>query len=635
MGDGDRTKGDGLPQDPLPVLTTAVIPSTIRTENSSSNNSSRGGGLTSSAPVRTLPPFDDEGVAVVGGDKMVVVVGAKVNHPTNNLSSSSSTSTNHTTSKPSSTNSDTPQHSPHTTTTTITTTQNQQQQQATTAVNRGIDDLHLPTWLGFIAVSSVIRTTLQHPLNVALARKRIVQDGHVTLRDVFKDAFCTDKGKAGGGAGGGAGASKVLPNAGGAPQKLTVKGLVFGGVNGQCGRAGFRSLYRGYMTAVIGNAIGEMIYLSVIETVKGAAIRGVTNNNMDGSGGDDEDGGLGSAHTSPHGDSTASTDINISTATTSNAASSSSTPPDVARQATADAIAGVSGDMVAMSIAVPLSVALNRQMTAGYGLNSAGEYKSLRMTLKDLWREHQPHGSAAVSGVHQHHVLQRVQYGLRGLYTGFSVSLFALPATGIWWATYGLAKRSLYAAAGPTLERMERDNLLLQNANSATHASSSGGVNTMPHRKHSLSTNADATHAPTVGEAVQHSAAALVSHNWFLSPTDNPILNATAGVAATTITTILYNPVNVIRTRLQSLPAPPNGGVYTMGGSPSSTPHHQRRAPGGRVLGLCKDLLHKEGVRGFFKGTTLNLSVAVFDGVLFSTVYELGKLSSDKGLIGA
>jgi len=95
----------------------------------------------------------------------------------------------------------------------------------TTALTRNIEHLDQLRWMQAIALSAVVRTTLQHPLNVAAARKRVHRD-YVPLRAVLAEGYA----------------------AGG------------GGV-----AAGIRALYRGLGVCIVGNVIGECLYLGALE----------------------------------------------------------------------------------------------------------------------------------------------------------------------------------------------------------------------------------------------------------------------------------------------------------------------------------------------------------------------------------
>jgi len=216
--------------------------------------------------------------------------------------------------------------------------------------------------------------------------------------------------------------------------------------------------------------------------------------------------------------------------------------------ATRDAVSAAIADLIAIVLCTPLSVICTRQMTAGYGMAKDMPYANSAATTRQIW-------SAAADG--------SVWGGVRGLYAGFSAGLVKVPASALWWASYGQLKVLLYGAAERTWGRDD--------------------------------------------EGTRQ----LVGTNWFASTSDNPLINGAAGIAASALTTVVYNPVTVVETRLQSL-----------------DPAQHRK--GWRVVGIARDLVRHEGWRGFYKGTYVNVGVAVIDGLLFSFMYELTKLGSDK-----
>ena len=233
-----------------------------------------------------------------------------------------------------------------------------------------------------------------------------------------------------------------------------------------------------------------------------------------------------------------------------------------------DVVAGVAGDCVAVLLCTPLGVVFSRQVTAGYGMTTANHYRPAASTFAECWELNQSSSSAGVTRS------LRVQRGLRGIYAGVSAGAAMIPASGVWWGLYGQVKHLFYALAAPILR--------------------------------------DPAHQSTADGRVS-----LVSTNWLLSSTDNPAINGAAGVVASVLTTMLYNPVMVVRTRLQTLPV-----VALAEGV-------KRRR---RVHEICSSLVKEEGYRGFFKGSTVNVGVAVLDGLMFSFLYELTKLSSDRGV---
>eukprot|EP00672_Neobodo_designis_P025690 CAMPEP_0174844270 /NCGR_PEP_ID=MMETSP1114-20130205/11002_1 /TAXON_ID=312471 /ORGANISM="Neobodo designis, Strain CCAP 1951/1" /LENGTH=330 /DNA_ID=CAMNT_0016078505 /DNA_START=30 /DNA_END=1019 /DNA_ORIENTATION=+ len=310
----------------------------------------------------------------------------------------------------------------------------------TTALTRNIEHLDQLRWMQAIALSAMVRTTLQHPLNVAAARKRVHRD-YVPLRTVLAEGYSA---------------------------------------------GGTRALYRGLGVCIAGNVIGECLYLGALEHTR---------------------------HRLPF-EST------------------------VVR----DALGGAAGDAASLVVCTPFAVVCNRQMTAGYGMASKNVYESVPRTVARLARSEQG--------------------ALRSLYAGFAASLYVLPASGVWWGSYGVFKEGLYAAAG----------------------------------------------GPLLAIAESSSKQSL------LSATDNPAINGCAGVLAALATATVTNPFNVVRTRMQV-----GTGDAAVAGESSAL---LRRS---KIARVCADLVRNEGYGAFLKGLRVNAAVAAFDGLLFSSVYELTK----------
>jgi hypothetical protein len=328
------------------------------------------------------------------------------------------------------------------------------EQTTTSSLNRNISHLDLSRWMTAVALAAVVRTTAQHPFNVALARKRLNRET-VGVVDVLREGYRV----------GAAGADGTMAR-------------------------GVRALYRGWGVCVAGNVVGECLYLSILEHVR---------------------------HHMPVGS-------------------------EVVR----DASGGALGDLCSLAVCTPLAVVCNRQMTAGFGMAASNAYEpAVRVVAR----------------------LRKSESGLiRGLYAGLGASLYVVPASAIWWGTYGVVKRGLYTAAAPFLD-----------------------------------SSASSMWSPT-------------------SSTDNPVLNALAGVAAALVTTTATNPFMVVRTRLQALddqsPRVRQEGLL-------------RRS---RTVRVARDLVQHEGYRGLLKGLRVNAAVAAIDGLLFSSVYEITKWISDRTL---
>lgn len=601
----------------------------------------------------------------------------------------------------------------------------------TNAVNRGITDLHLPTWFALIAGSAFCRTTLQHPLNVAISRKRISDGESPSLKKVFMDALRGKNTDAVGAAGASTKKSKASNSGSSASHSQSHPP---NSSNALHPVAGTRNLYRGFGAAATGNVVGEIIYLVTVESMR---------------------------HTLK-GDWYAKTDEGADEEThLKNSVVESSSNSTIVSQVSVDAAAGMIGDVAAMLVCTPLSVAVNKQTTAGYGLNRLALYRSLPDTLREMWHAHprpdlsqQAVGTvhnmaspldlstsagssssssgaasrvaASASGATSSTALMECKFnkvvnnsltssaqamtlrqrlhrrrvtlacGLQGWYAGLSASLVMLPASGLWWGSYGQLKRLVYGIASPHLEKMNnsrdlgacselndhprhspghpskvltaedlRETLsmghlpLNDHAHTSTHhhpsherhqhpltSTSAALTTTAPHQSPSSSDgNASANSVCALGS--ERLTSSPVPHQpvpWYLSPTDNPILNGLAGVLATLITTVLYNPVSVIRTRLQALPPPVSipkvpitveavardrQRVFSLKRVASTLQARRAAISNSRILTLSRELVQREGYRGFFKGTITNASVSVIDGLLFATLFELTKFGSD------
>ncbi|RNF14331.1 putative mitochondrial carrier protein [Trypanosoma conorhini] len=362
---------------------------------------------------------------------------------------------------------------------------------STNAVNRSLSDLHTPTWYLLLGLSSGVRTVLLHPLNLAISRKRVMQENtppsvvHI-LSQAYRGEF---------------------------------------GAHSATAKKGVRAIYRGFGVAFVGNLVGEVAYLHTLELVREH---------------------LETPPSLPEGDA-------------------SWQGRDFTASSHAAAAGGVAGSLAALLIATPMSVVCNRQMTSGYGMSARNMYGSAWATGREVCRLHQQPNTT---------LLRRGGDALRGLYAGLLPGIAALPESAMWWGLYSKMKVVLYTLFEPTLSRWERE----RGANDASQP--------------------------------------LWRQNWLLSPTDNPALNAMAGMCASAITTMVFNPLDVLHTRLQALPVEKCSRAESV--------------PFGRVYYIVNNLLRREGWRGLFKGTAANVSVCVLDGVFFSLLFELTKLGSDR-----
>jgi hypothetical protein len=291
-----------------------------------------------------------------------------------------------------------------------------------------------------------------------------------------------------------------------------------GGADGS--RGGVRGVYRGFGVAVSGNILGEIATLWVVEAAKQ---RLLTLYGCD-----------------PHN-------------------------PSAACVHSAQAIAGMCGDLASIALTTPLSIVCDRQLTARYGMAKGNPYQNAVQTFRTVLCGASPPGT-------------RVSWrlGLGNLYAGAPASLAMLPAAGVWWSSYTEAKFRLYQWLGPWFRQFQ--------AKSGRHSE------------------------------IEHSGVrALGDTNWLISSTDNPLINGASGIIASALTSFVFTPLVVVRTRLQVTAPNPDSKQW-------------------RITQIAGRLFREEGLRGFYRGTFMNIAMAVLDGLAFSTLYEINKLGSDKAL---
>eukprot|EP00658_Telonema_sp_P-2_P031308 TRINITY_DN23462_c0_g1_i1.p1 TRINITY_DN23462_c0_g1~~TRINITY_DN23462_c0_g1_i1.p1 ORF type:complete len:271 (+),score=40.11 TRINITY_DN23462_c0_g1_i1:290-1102(+) len=159
--------------------------------------------------------------------------------------------------------------------------------------------------------------------------------------------------------------------------------------------------------------------------------------------------------------------------------------------------------------------------------------------------------------------------GCKSLFAGLGMTLMiGCQWTALWWAMYTEMKKGMYSWQSTRLSYY--------------------------HNRYVASTPQDNSWGRSVLDSV-------------LSPTDNIAINATASAAASASTAVVFNPFLVIRAKIQSQ---------------SQT----------TLLQATKQIYGQSGVMGFFRGTTLSISLCVVDGVLATTSYEYAKLWSDKSM---
>ncbi|EPY34380.1 mitochondrial carrier protein [Angomonas deanei] len=387
----------------------------------------------------------------------------------------------------------------------------------TTAVNRSLSDLHTPTWLALLSSNIIVRTIFFHPINLAIARKRVSQESKPpSLVEMIKLAYH--------------GNNHNLKN------KNNNINLGVGGIRGS---------YRGVGAAMFCNVLGEVSFLWTLETLKESFLQNKNsdnNNNM------------------YEGNSVLT------------------------------ALGAMAGDAVALITVTPFVIVANRQMTAQYGLTKENHYKNVSQTFRQVWQTYQNNNN--------NNVKNKIKSGLRGLYQGTSAGLLRIPSSGVWWYSYSKTKELLYEVSAPFLaeKKTEWERTLKNNNNNENQ-----NLN--------------------------------IFQRSLLSSTDNPILNAAAGTVASVLTTLLFNPLQVIQVRQQTLATSYFDTLIKHSNKNKSLFYKMYASSFQKTVVVARDIAEKEGLKSFFKGVTANVSVAVADGIIFSLLFEFTKLGSDVSVL--
>lgn len=159
--------------------------------------------------------------------------------------------------------------------------------------------------------------------------------------------------------------------------------------------------------------------------------------------------------------------------------------------------------------------------------------------------------------------------GVKSLFAGLGMTLvIGCQWTAVWWAMYAELKKALYGSTLPSFLAPYHSRY----------------VGTWAHEEHTWS---------------------RYMLDGILSPTDNAFINASASAIASTSTAVVFNPFLVLRAKVQS------------------QSNVSLRQAASQVYG-------QSGMRGFFRGTGLSISLCVVDGVLATTSYEYAKLWSER-----
>jgi hypothetical protein len=390
------------------------------------------------------------------------------------------------------------------------------------SLDRGLEHINFKSWLFYVGVAAAIKTSILHPLTVAMARKRVLQQD-ASLRTVLFHP------------------EKIHHNHHHHhhhhhhhPQHHPRCAPSISSPSSSSFFQKIRFVYRGFGIAIWANIVGEVAYFAILEYIR-YALEGTS---------------LDWVRTSA---------------------------------------GGSAAEFTSLCLCTPCSVVCHRQMTSGFGVASDVKYGAASWTFRDVLFV-----SADDSNNESNKSKNKPKKiaDFRRLFAGFSVALTALPAAAIWWGLYTQVKTGLYSVA----RKVENNNNNKNSNNDKLFQSSM-----------------------SIGSTI-----------------DNPLINGASGITASVLTTILFNPFNVVRTRMQS----GGGGGGEMhheesskiseartSHSSSSATSSTRRPPS--AFKIASVMLKHEGPRAFMKGAVVSSWSAALEGSLVSSIYEYTKWLSD------
>ena len=440
---------------------------------------------------------------------------------------------------------------------------------ATEEDDSGLDDLDLGRWAMLLCASTAVRTLVQHPLVLLTVRKQAaIQTSHVTAM---------------------------------------ARGIVV--------QQGWRGFFRGFGCTLMGSMLTESLYIFLYEVGRQPAAASVASANGSSPNPQalSEESGVAEgrsgrrSHLEPSSSSFFSPTTTIEPSPVSLDPGHLSSPTLIVpppRQHLRNAAAAFASDGFTTMLMCPFAVVANRQMTAGFGLCKDIRYEGAMSVYRQLRRRE----------------------GAMGLFRGLSASLMLAPCSALWWALYHPLRDGTMRMA-------------------TTASSSSSGT----------------------GQLAVGLTPATATSPWrssMRSVASAPLLHdAVAGYVTSVVVMTLFNPLMVIRLRMQVLSDSAScdsttssiGSSHTAWREPprsQEAPRHDalRRwtatllggAQGPSALGpssrpavvaggvptlrqVARDVWRREGVRGFFKGCSVNVLTAAVDGILLATTYEMTK----------
>ena len=237
-------------------------------------------------------------------------------------------------------------------------------------------------------------------------------------------------------------------------------------------------------------------------------------------------------------------------------------------QALRDGFSCCPGELLTTFAFAPFAFVSSRQMAAGAGVASDIAPRQsfiavIQQVTNSRCRQHR------ITGNSMQQTLKLYGSQMRLLFGGVSASILMIVPNALWWPIYYQTKVYGYQAFSEPLKQYVQPN--------------------------------SPQWVPSV----------------FTSDTDNVVINGTAGLVGACAVSFLYNPLLVIRTRMQVLSAP----TIFSASVPSATPSFRS---------VAKSVFRTDGWRGFYRGFLPNAASSCIDFAIFAITYDLMKQLSQR-----
>lgn len=254
-----------------------------------------------------------------------------------------------------------------------------------------------------------------------------------------------------------------------------------------------------------------------------------------------------------------------------------------AQETTASLAGGIAASLVAQTIVVPIDIVSQVRMMQRSSGPAAAAAPAATVAGAGA-ASAQAAGGAAPAGTDVRSIvswLLRTQ-GVRGLYTGYSVSLMTYaPNSAVLWAVFGAAQRRLTALVDAAFPRRDASGAVMAGPVSVSSSSSAfdGAERSVP-------------------------------------------IAAASGLVAGVVGGVVTNPLDVVRARLQLAHADMRAAATDAGAGMAETPMQAT------IRSTVRDLIREHGVAGFGRGMVARIMSSAPSSALIMSMYELLKRAS-------